>query len=128
MPAQAKTFAHMAFEPLTPTAFLKRSASVFGDRIAVIDGALTYTHAQFYRPALQLAGALHAMGLTTGARVAVPAPKTNTQPAGSGSGPRRASAPAARPRRMGIAAVIGLELARPRTPSVPKRERVIGGF
>src|SRR4051812_19545859 len=29
------------------------------------------------------------------------------------------------PMRIAISAVIGLELARPRTPSVPKRERVI---
>ena len=28
---------HMSFEPLTPTAFLRRSATVFADRIAVID-------------------------------------------------------------------------------------------
>jgi hypothetical protein len=28
----------MSFEALTPSAFLKRSAAVFGDRVAVIDG------------------------------------------------------------------------------------------
>src|SRR4051812_16061313 len=32
------------------------------------------------------------------------------------------------PMRMAVSAVIGLELARPRTPSVPKRERVIALF
>ena len=51
----------MSFEPLTPTAFLKRSATVFGDRVAVIDGDLKYTYAEFYRRALQFAGALRAM-------------------------------------------------------------------
>jgi non-ribosomal peptide synthetase component E (peptide arylation enzyme) len=41
------TPASMSFEPLTPTAFLKRSAEVFGDRVAVIDGDLQYTYASF---------------------------------------------------------------------------------
>ncbi len=68
---------HMSFEPLTPTAFLKRSATVFADRIAVIDGDLSYTYAQFYRRALQLAGALRAMGVRDGARAAVLAPNTH---------------------------------------------------
>jgi fatty-acyl-CoA synthase len=67
----------MSFEPLTPTAFLKRSATVFGDRIAVIDGARRFTYAEFYRRALQLAGALHAMSVTNGARAAVLAPNTH---------------------------------------------------
>ncbi|HEV7823090.1 MAG TPA: acyl--CoA ligase family protein, partial [Burkholderiales bacterium] len=67
----------MSFEPLTPTAFLKRSATVFADRVAVIDSELSYTYAEFYRRALQLAGALHAMGATAGARVAVLAPNTH---------------------------------------------------
>ncbi len=71
------TPASMSFEPLTPTAFLKRSATVFGDRIAVIDGDLKYTYAEFYRRALQLAGALSAMGVTAGARAAVLAPNTH---------------------------------------------------
>jgi fatty-acyl-CoA synthase len=67
----------MSFEPLTPTAFLKRSATVFGDRVAVIDGDLRYTYAEFYRRALQLAGALRAMGVTGGARAAILAPNTH---------------------------------------------------
>ena len=67
----------MSFEPLTPTAFLRRSATVFADRIAVIDGALSYTYAEFYRRALQLAGALRALGIVNGARAAVLAPNTH---------------------------------------------------
>ena len=67
----------MSFEPLTPTAFLRRSASVFADRVAVIDGDLTYTYAEFYRRAQQLAGALRGLNITNGARAAVLAPNTH---------------------------------------------------
>ncbi len=73
----ADAMAGMSFEPLTPTAFLRRSATVFGDRIAVIDGDLKYTYAEFYRRALQLAGALRAADIAAGARVAVLAPNTH---------------------------------------------------
>src|ERR1700685_2315905 len=71
------TSSTMSFEPLTPTAFLRRSATVFADRIAVIDGDLRYTYAEFYRRALQLAGALDARGISDGARAAVLAPNTH---------------------------------------------------
>jgi len=71
------TPASMSFEQLTPTAFLKRSAEVFGDRVAVIDGDLQYTYAEFYRRALQLAGALRAIGVVGGARAAILAPNTH---------------------------------------------------
>ena len=67
----------MSFEPLTPTAFLRRSASVFADRVAVVDGNLSYTYAEFYRRAQQLAGALRALNITHGARAAVLAPNTH---------------------------------------------------
>ncbi|MDB5812192.1 MAG: o-succinylbenzoate--CoA ligase [Betaproteobacteria bacterium] len=67
----------MSFEPLTPTAFLKRSALVFGDRIAVIDGERRFTYSEFYRRALQFAGALRAIGGGDRARVAVLAPNTH---------------------------------------------------
>ena len=67
----------MSFEPLTPTAFLRRSATVFADRTAVIDGDVSYTYAEFYARAQRLAGALHALGITHGARAAVLAPNTH---------------------------------------------------
>ena len=76
-PPLTQTQAQMSFEPLTPTAFLKRSATVFGDRVAVIDGELKFTYAQLYRRALQFAGALRALGITDGARAAVLAPNTH---------------------------------------------------
>src|SRR5471032_2674827 len=69
--------AQMSFEALTPTAFLRRSATVFGDRIAVIDGSLSYTYTEFYRRAQQFAGALRAMGVGNGVRAAVLAPNTH---------------------------------------------------
>ena len=68
---------HMSFEPLTPTAFLRRSATVFADRIAVVDGDFSYTYAEFYARAQRLAGALRALGIGNGARAAVLAPNTH---------------------------------------------------
>ena len=67
----------MSFEPLTPTAFLRRSAAVFADRVAVIDGEHCYTYAEFLERALRLAGALRTVGVAPGARVAVLAPNTH---------------------------------------------------
>lgn len=79
-----------AFEPLTPTAFLRRSALVHGERTALVDGATRLTYAELERRTLGLAGSLAARlsfvteGVTkddhggTGERVAVLA--TNSQP------------------------------------------------
>ena len=68
---------HMSFEALTPTAFLKRSATVFGDRIAVIDGDKKFTYAQFYERAQRLAGALRLLGVKNGERAAVLTPNSH---------------------------------------------------
>ncbi|MGE5170171.1 MAG: AMP-binding protein [Rudaea sp.] len=65
------------FQPLTPTAFLHRSAQVFGDRTGVIDGGERFTHAAFLDRCLRLAGALRAMGVAPGDRVAVLAPNSH---------------------------------------------------
>jgi len=67
----------MAFEPLTPTAFLIRAGRTFADRIAVIDEDRRYTYAQFLDRALRLAGALRMLGVSGGERVAVLAPNTH---------------------------------------------------
>ena len=67
----------MSFEPLTPTAFLRRSAVVFGDRTALIDGDFRCSYAQFLERAERLAGALRALGVAHGARVAVLAPNSH---------------------------------------------------
>ncbi len=60
--------------PLTPTSFLDRSALVFADRVAVIDGDLRYTYREFRERCDRLAGALIARGVNPGDRVAVLAP------------------------------------------------------
>jgi acyl-CoA synthetase (AMP-forming)/AMP-acid ligase II len=65
------------FEPLTPTAFLERSALVFADRVAVVDGENRFTYAELADRSRRLAGALLAAGVGGGARVAVLAPNTH---------------------------------------------------
>jgi len=57
-------------EPLTPTAFLTRSARVFPDRVAVVDGELRLTFHQLADRCHRLAGALRARGVRPGDRVA----------------------------------------------------------
>src|SRR5664280_1871514 len=68
--------APFTFAPLTPTAFLDRSAAVFGDHIAVVDGDRRFSYAQLHDRSRRLAGALAAAGAGAGARVAVLAPNS----------------------------------------------------
>ena len=63
--------ADFSFEPLTPTAFLRRAARVFGDRVGVVDGERRYTYAAFLERSLKFAGALKALGVKPGDRVGV---------------------------------------------------------
>ncbi len=63
--------AEFSFEPLTPTAFLRRAAGVYGDRIGVIDGNVRFSYSEFHERALKFAGALKALGVEPGDRVAV---------------------------------------------------------
>src|SRR5215213_7183006 len=67
----------MSYEPLTPVAFLARAGRVFADRVAVIDEDRRFTYSQFLDRALRLAGALRALGVRDGDRVAVLAPNTH---------------------------------------------------
>jgi fatty-acyl-CoA synthase len=60
--------------PLTPLSFLRRSASVFPDRPAVIHGDLTHTWAQTEARCRRLASALARVGVGEGDTVAVMAP------------------------------------------------------
>jgi fatty-acyl-CoA synthase len=60
-----------AFEPLTPTAFLRRAAIVHRDRTALVDGGRRLTYAELEQRALGLAGSLAARGRGPGERVAV---------------------------------------------------------
>ena len=64
-------------EPLSPTLFLDRSALVFGDRAAVIDGERTFTYAELHDRCLRLAGALRAAGVGPGDRVSTLVPNTH---------------------------------------------------
>jgi fatty-acyl-CoA synthase len=59
------------YEPLTATAFLHRTAYVFPDRVGVVDGTTKFTYAAFLDRCLRFAGALRAMGIKPGDRVAV---------------------------------------------------------
>ena len=61
---------------LTPVAFLRRSAYVFPDKIAVIHGERRYTYRQFEERANRLASHLRALGLEHLDRVAFIAPNT----------------------------------------------------
>jgi fatty-acyl-CoA synthase len=67
----------MSFEALTPTALLRRSAGVFADKVAVIDGDLRWTYAQLFDRCTRLAGALRNAGVAPGERVAVLAPNSH---------------------------------------------------
>src|SRR5215210_473486 len=59
------------FQPLTPLTFLERSASVFPDRTAIIDGARRWSYHDFYARARRLASALARRGIGRGDTVAV---------------------------------------------------------
>ncbi len=63
-----------SFVPLTPTLFLDRSAKVYADRLAVVDGEDRWTYREFSERCLRLSGALKDKGLHTGDRVAILAP------------------------------------------------------
>ena len=62
--------ADFTFTPLTPTAFLKRAARVFGEGEAIVDGGRRFSYAEYYERALSLTGALRELGVEPGDRVA----------------------------------------------------------
>lgn len=64
------------FRPLTPLDFIKRTASVYPDRISIIHGELRQTWAQTYSRSLKLASALQKRGIGKGDTVAVMLPNT----------------------------------------------------
>jgi fatty-acyl-CoA synthase len=67
----------LGYVPLEPTAFLRRSARVFADHVAVIDDDAQFTYAQFSARVDRIAGALIGLGVRPGDRVAVLAPNTH---------------------------------------------------
>src|SRR5262245_36907588 len=54
------------FQPLTPLAFLERSAAVFPDHAAVIHGGVQRSYAEFYARTRRLASALSRLGIKRG--------------------------------------------------------------
>ena len=56
--------------PLTPLLFLERSARVWPDKVAVIDGSQRLSYAELAAEAVRVARALRASGLEPGDRVA----------------------------------------------------------
>ncbi len=62
--------ASFTFAALTPAAFLHRSARVFPERVAVIDGARQWTYREFARRCDGLRHGLAGLGITGGDRVA----------------------------------------------------------
>jgi fatty-acyl-CoA synthase len=58
------------YTPLTPLAFLERSAAVYPDKVAIAHGDRRITYAEFAAAATRLANALRASGIQPGDRVA----------------------------------------------------------
>lgn len=63
--------ADFTFTELTPTAFLRRSAEVYADRTAVVDGGLRFTYRELFDRCRALTGVLAGLGVEPGDRVAV---------------------------------------------------------
>src|SRR5947207_502354 len=67
---------------LTPLAFLRRSAAVFPDKIAVVSPDRRLTYGEFAAEVVRVAGALRALGVTPGDRVAYLSPNMPAMLAG----------------------------------------------
>jgi len=63
--------------PLTPLDYLERSAYVFREKVAVIDGVARRTYPQLRDRVYRLAASLQAIGIRNGERVAVLAPNSS---------------------------------------------------
>ena len=65
--------------PLTPLEFQRRARRLYGDREAVVDGALRLTYAEFFTRCDRWSAALQRLGVGRGDRVAYVAPNTHAQ-------------------------------------------------
>ncbi|HEY2904749.1 MAG TPA: long-chain-fatty-acid--CoA ligase [Vicinamibacterales bacterium] len=65
--------------PLTPLELARRTRALYPDREAVVDGALRLSYAQFFDRCDRWSGALRALGVGKGDRVAYIAPNTHAQ-------------------------------------------------
>ncbi len=66
----------VCFEVLTPMSFVRRSASVYPDKTAVIHGEKRYSYKDFYARVNRLASALKNIGVEKGDKVAFICPNT----------------------------------------------------
>src|SRR5476649_2008494 len=64
---------------LTPLEFARRTRALYGDREALVDGALRLSYAQFFERCDQWSAALQGLGVQPGDRVAYIAPNTHAQ-------------------------------------------------
>ena len=62
------------FVPLTPVSFLRRAATVYPDKTAVIHGQHSYSYREFHERCCRLASALSGRGIGPGDTVAIMAP------------------------------------------------------
>lgn len=62
--------ADFTFAPLTPSAFLLRSAAVFPERTAIVDGDRSFSYREFADRSFALTGMLERLGIGRGDRVA----------------------------------------------------------
>ncbi len=62
------------YVPLSPLSIIRRTADLYAERVALIDGLRQFTWADIYRRSIQLASALSEHGVTTGDTVSVIAP------------------------------------------------------
>jgi fatty-acyl-CoA synthase len=60
--------------PLDPFVFLERSAAIYREKVAVVDGDRAFTYAELLERVRRLASALQACGVRSGERVAVLSP------------------------------------------------------
>src|SRR5690348_7174099 len=65
--------------PLSPLEFARRARSLYGGRLAVIDGDLRLTYEQFFSRCDRWSSALARLGVRKGDRVATIAPNTHAQ-------------------------------------------------
>jgi fatty-acyl-CoA synthase len=65
--------------PLSPMEFARRARSLYGDRLAVVDGELRLTYAQFFDRCDRWSHVLASWGVRHGDRVAYIAPNTHAQ-------------------------------------------------
>ena len=65
--------------PLTPLEFMRRARRLYANRLAVVDGDVRWTYAQFFDRCDRWSAALQGLGVRQGDRVATIAPNTHAQ-------------------------------------------------